>query len=163
MVIVVMGPSGSGKSTVGAALAEALGATFVDADDLHPPENLRKMTSGTPLEEPDREGWLAALGGAIDGWLAGDVDVVLACSALRGAHRARLRRDPRRVVLVQLRVPAAELARRLAARRGHFFGPELLASQLETFEEPTDAVPVDGTAPPPVVVASIVDALRPPR
>lgn len=28
--IVVMGPSGSGKSTVGAALAEDLGARFVD-------------------------------------------------------------------------------------------------------------------------------------
>lgn len=163
MVIVVMGPSGSGKSTVGAGLAEALGATFVDADDLQPPENLRKMASGTPLEERDREGWLAALGAAIDGWLAGDVDVVLACSALREAHRARLRKDPRRVVLVHLRVPEAELARRLAARTGHFFGPELLASQLDAFEDPTDAVAVDATAPPPVVVAAIVDALRPRR
>src|SRR5690606_8823432 len=60
--IVVMGPSGSGKSTVGAALAEHLGAEFLDADDLHPEHNVAKMRSGIPLEDADRWPWLDRVG-----------------------------------------------------------------------------------------------------
>ena len=58
MIVVVMGVSGSGKSTVGAALAEALGAKFLDADDFHPPANVAKMTAGVPLTDDDRWPWL---------------------------------------------------------------------------------------------------------
>ena len=42
--IVVMGVSGSGKSTVGSALAQRLRVPFVDADTLHPPANIAKMS-----------------------------------------------------------------------------------------------------------------------
>lgn len=159
MVIVVMGPSGAGKSTVGARLAEVLGARFVDADDLHPAENVRKMTSGTPLDEVDRVSWLEALGAKVDGWLGSGDDVVLACSALRHAHREVLRRDPARVVFVYLRVPRDLLEARLATRRGHFAGPELLASQLEALEEPENAVVVDGTSPVEAIVEDVARAL----
>ena len=38
--IIVMGVSGSGKSTVGERLAEAVGARFIDGDDLHPLANI---------------------------------------------------------------------------------------------------------------------------
>ena len=48
--LVVMGVSGSGKSTVGAALAQRLRVPFADADDLHPPENIAKMSAGEALE-----------------------------------------------------------------------------------------------------------------
>ncbi len=44
--IVVMGVSGSGKSTVGAVLAQRLGMPFLDADTLHPPANVAKMSAG---------------------------------------------------------------------------------------------------------------------
>ena len=44
--IVLMGVAGSGKSAVGAALADRLGATYVDGDDLHPPQNIEKMSRG---------------------------------------------------------------------------------------------------------------------
>ena len=37
---VVMGVSASGKSTVGRLLAQARGATYLDGDDFHPPENV---------------------------------------------------------------------------------------------------------------------------
>ena len=49
--IVVMGVAGSGKTTVGQALAERLDARFVDGDDLHPPENVAKMSAGEPLDD----------------------------------------------------------------------------------------------------------------
>ena len=53
-----MGVSGSGKSTVGAALAQRLRVPFVDADTLHPPANIAKMTAGEPLDDDDRYPWL---------------------------------------------------------------------------------------------------------
>ncbi len=60
--IVVMGVSGSGKSTVGAALAQRLRVRFADADDFHPPANIKKMTAGQPLNDDDRYPWLEPSG-----------------------------------------------------------------------------------------------------
>ena len=58
MVAVVMGVSGSGKTTVGILLAETLGWQFQEGDKLHPPENVAKMSAGTPLSDADRLPWL---------------------------------------------------------------------------------------------------------
>jgi gluconokinase len=52
--MVVMGVSGCGKSFIGDRLAQALGGTFADADDFHPPANLEKMANGIPLTDADR-------------------------------------------------------------------------------------------------------------
>ena len=41
---VVMGVSGSGKSLIGAALARALGVNFVEGDEYHSAENVRRMS-----------------------------------------------------------------------------------------------------------------------
>ncbi|HZI96338.1 MAG TPA: AAA family ATPase, partial [Actinomycetales bacterium] len=59
--VVVMGVSGSGKTTVARLLAEALSAAFVEADDLHPEANVRKMAGGHPLTDGDRWPWLRAV------------------------------------------------------------------------------------------------------
>ncbi|NUP10138.1 MAG: AAA family ATPase [Polyangiaceae bacterium] len=155
MVIVVMGPSGAGKSTVGALVARHRGATFVDADDFHPVENIAKMQAGVPLDETDRVVWLERLAIAIDGYLAGDREVVLACSALRAAHRRVLRRDPTRVVFVYLRAARATLDGRLRGRRGHFMSASLLDSQLAALEEPDDAIVVDAEPPVDDVVHAV--------
>lgn len=68
-----MGVSGSGKSTVGTALARRLRVPFVDADALHPPANIAKMTAGEPLNDDDRHpGWKRSANGwpamAAAGW-----------------------------------------------------------------------------------------------
>ena len=63
--IVVMGVSGCGKSSVGIALAEALGARFIDGDDLHPEANKAKMGAGIPLDDSDRWPWLDLVGQAL--------------------------------------------------------------------------------------------------
>ncbi len=56
--IIVMGVCGSGKSSVGLKVAEALGAKFIDGDDLHPKANIQKMAGGNPLNDEDRApGW----------------------------------------------------------------------------------------------------------
>ncbi len=126
-----MGVSGSGKSTVGAALAARLGVPFVDADNLHPPANIAKMTSGQPLDDDDRYPWLEKVGE----WLADHRDgAVASCSALKRKYRDQLRAHCPGVEFVHLSGSAALIGGRLAARSGHFMPAALLRSQLDTLE-----------------------------
>ena len=60
--VVVMGVSGSGKSAVGEVLAAQLGVPYKDGDDLHPQENVAKMSRGEPLDDSDRHPWLERVG-----------------------------------------------------------------------------------------------------
>lgn len=153
--LVVTGPAGAGKSTIGEALAERLRAAWCDADDLHPPANIAKMRRGEPLTDADREPWLAAVHDVLAAHVRDGESLVIACSALRAAHRRRLCAGLPAVELVYLRAPREVLAARLAARRDHFFAPELLDSQLAALEEPDDALVVDATDAPEAIVARI--------
>ncbi len=54
--LVFMGVCGCGKSTVAELYARRTGATLIEADDFHPPENVAKMSAGTPLTDEDRAG-----------------------------------------------------------------------------------------------------------
>jgi carbohydrate kinase (thermoresistant glucokinase family) len=133
-VLVIMGVSGSGKTTVGALLAGRLGWPYAEADDFHPPANIAKMAAGDPLTDEDRGPWLQAIGAWIDGQLSRGERGVVTCSALKRAYRDVLRRPGDQLVYLQ---GARELiADRMAARRGHFFKPSMLDSQLATLEEP---------------------------
>jgi hypothetical protein len=90
MVVIVMGVAGAGKTAVGSGLADALGWPFYDADDLHPAENVRKMTSGIPLSDEDRRPWLESLVRLVTDCGKREENAVLACSALRQAYRDQL-------------------------------------------------------------------------
>ena len=127
---VVMGVSGSGKTTVGIALAERLGRVFLDGDDLHSAVNVAKMRRGEPLTDEDRRPWLEAVGA----WLAEHPQGMVACSALRRRYRDQIRAVTPATAHLELRVPRAELHRRLVARHGHFMSVALLDSQLATWE-----------------------------
>jgi carbohydrate kinase (thermoresistant glucokinase family) len=127
-----MGVSASGKSTVGAALADALGVPFVDADDLHSEANRLKMAAGTPLTDEDRWPWLDAVSERFRE--SEPTGVVIACSALRRVYRDRIRRAAPEVVFVELDGSRELLAARAAARTDHFMPPALLDSQLATLE-----------------------------
>ena len=156
MIVLVMGVAGVGKTTIGEQLAHALGWRFIDADDYHPPENVAKMKSGTPLEDADRWPWLARL----NKLLKDEQRAVLACSALKERYRERLLQgihDHRVVYLYG----APELIRSRMASRTHKYMPaSLLDSQLAALEPPADAVAIDVAAPPEASVAAIVTALR---
>jgi gluconokinase len=128
--IVVMGVSGSGKSTVGSALAQRLRVPFVDADTLHPPANIAKMTAGEPLDDDDRYPWLEKVGQ----WLAGHAGGVISCSALKRKYRDQLRAHCARVEFLHLSGSPELISSRLAARSGHFMPDALLRSQFDTLE-----------------------------
>jgi carbohydrate kinase (thermoresistant glucokinase family) len=134
-VVVVMGVSGCGKTTIGRRLAERWGATFLDADDFHPQENVQRMAAGIALTDADREGWLDAIGARL-AQRQPDERIVLACSALKRAYRDRLRRAAPRLQLVHLSGTPELLAARLAERRDHYMPASLLSSQLATLQAP---------------------------
>lgn len=132
--IVVMGPSGCGKSTVGTALAESMGARFIDGDDLHPLTNVEKMAAGIPLDDADRMPWLRTVGAT----LHGEDRIVIACSALRRRYRDAIREESPDTFFVELVVDRATLEARLTQRAEHFMPASLLDSQLETLESLQD-------------------------
>ena len=158
MIVLVMGVSGVGKTTVGRALAQATGWEFADADDFHPEANKAKMRAGVALDDGDRAPWLAALHAAIVDWVAGERNVVLACSALKEEYRRQLVIGPE-VRLVFLDAPFAVIARRMAERHGHFMNPGLLEDQFATLEAPREAISIDATLAVPAIVGAIRGAL----
>ncbi len=151
---VIFGVSGSGKTLIGTRLATTLGWTFIDADDLHPADNVRKMRQGLPLDDADRWPWLDILRARVLDNLRQGCSTVLACSALKQAYRERLAVDAR-VRFFYLRVQREVLMERLRHRRGHFFNPVLLESQLQTLEPPGADETVDAGATPDKVVREI--------
>jgi gluconokinase len=159
MITIVMGVSGSGKTTVGKLLAQSLNWDFSDADDFHPSANIEKMSLGIPLEDADRLPWLLQLQAAIDRWLLENKNVVLACSALKASYREMLCRDQQRMKIVYLKGSFHLLATRLKTRENHYMKADLLLSQLETLEEPEDAMIVDASQPLELIVRQIKNHL----
>ena len=161
-ILVVMGVSGSGKTTVAARLAERLGCAFQEGDALHPPENVAKMSAGTPLGDADRAPWLARIAACIDGWRREGRSGVVTCSALKRAYRDVLVGDRPGVRLVHLAGGRDLIGGRLAARRGHFMPPALLDTQFATLEPPAPdekALVIDIAGDPEAIVEAIVESM----
>ena len=159
-LFILMGVSGSGKTTIGARLARALGSEFVEGDDLHPPENVTRMTAGIPLTDDDRRGWLLAIAARLREAKRARIGLVVSCSALKRSYRDLLRSvGEAEVRFVYLAGSRALFAERLAQRRGHFMPPSLLESQLSILEEPSPderAWVCDISQAPDAIVADLV-------
>jgi gluconokinase len=157
---VIMGVSGSGKSLIGATLARELDIAFVEGDDLHPPDNVRRMAAGVPLTDDDRRGWLIAIAARLREAKRAGIGLVASCSALKRSYRDLLRSagaaDVRFVYLAGSRPLLAE---RMAQRRGHFMPGSLLESQFAILEEPSPderAWVCDVTQAPQAIIADLV-------
>lgn len=153
-----MGVTGAGKTTVGRLIAAGAGLPFLDADDFHDAASVERMRAGLPLRDRERLPWLDRLNTELRA-RARDSGAVLACSALTEAYRRRLLAGLPQAALVLLSGSPELLRERIAARRGHFAGQDLLASQLSTLERPRDAVVVDVTGGPEVVARAALEGL----
>lgn len=162
MILVVMGVSGCGKSTIAARIADQLHWPMAEGDDLHPAANIAKMKRHMPLNDADREPWLAAIGQRIDAWRAASAAGIITCSALKQRYRDDLAKARPNLCFVYLKGDRALIRQRLAMRPSHFMPPDLLDSQFATLEEPTKdehAIIVDIAPPPDVIVATIIGEL----
>jgi carbohydrate kinase (thermoresistant glucokinase family) len=135
-VAVMMGVSGSGKTTIAEGVAKREGWRLVEGDDLHPPANVAKMKSGTPLTDEDRWPWLRAIAREIDAIRARGEPAVVTSSALKRVYRDILIGDRPDVALVYLKGSRELIGHRMASRKGHFMPTALLESQFTTLEEP---------------------------
>ncbi|GJE92672.1 gluconokinase [Phanerochaete sordida] len=164
VLIIVMGVASTGKTTLAKALNEKLGLPYVEGDDLHPKNNIEKMSNGIPLTDADREPWLELIRTTAEHMVAAQqaratpetasqrVGVMVTCSALKRYYRDILRgtRTPQSVpehiepptparlatYFVYIKADESILRERMANRQGHFMKPKMLDSQLATLESP---------------------------
>ena len=158
-IYVVMGVSGSGKSLIGSALARELAVAFVDGDDYHSAENVRRMAAGIALTDENRAEWLRTLAARIAEADRNGDGLVVACSALKRSYRDVLRAAAPGLRFILLEGPRDLIAERMRTRRGHYMPASLLDSQLATLEKPAsdeDAVVVDIARSPQEIVANLV-------
>lgn len=153
-IIFIIGVSGSGKTSVGQLLANELSVPFIDADDHHPLSNIEKMTQGIPLNDSDRVPWLDVLHEiAVKHLNAG---CVIACSALKETYRKRLSQSIESSILwVYLKGSYDLIFERMNSREGHFMEAKMLKSQFDTLEEPTNAINIDISNSPKIIVQKI--------
>ena len=155
-----MGVSGSGKTTIGKKLSAKTGMPFYDGDDFHLPEKVQKMREGQPLNDTDREEWLARIN-KIAREQAARKGAIIACSALKEKYRKLLTSELTVPVFwVFLRGNFELIEKRMKLRKDHFMPASLLASQFQTLEVPTDALTVDIHDEPDKMVQAISSRLR---
>jgi gluconokinase len=159
-VLVIMGVSGSGKSTVAGILARQLGWDFQEGDDLHPQQNIDKMSAGTPLDDEDRAPWLNTVSSWITQHTTAGAPGIITCSALKRRYRDVLREQ--NVVFVHLTGSKDLIGRRLSTRDDHYMPGSLLDSQVEALEPPEpdeNAITIDAGRKPAEEAAEIVRRL----
>jgi gluconokinase len=156
MIVLVMGVSGSGKNTIGEPLAQRLGCKFIDGDDYHPPENVKKMAAGIPLQDAVRWPWLDRL----NRMLRDEKDAVVACSALKEAYRQRLLAGIADFAIVHLRGSFELIRSRVEQRRHRYMPASLLQSQFDTLEPPAKAIDVDVSLDVEVSLKTILEKLN---
>ncbi|MBC8452461.1 MAG: AAA family ATPase [Spirochaetes bacterium] len=143
LILVVMGVSGCGKSTYGRILAERFDLPFLDIDDFHTPEQMRKISFGHHPSEDEIYEILNTLAKKLATY-AGEDGVVLACSALKESDRkllgTYLDSPPQ---FIYLKGNLETIQQQIEKRSGHFFPPELLTREFQILEEPEDAIVVN--------------------
>ena len=154
-----MGVSGVGKSTIGNLLADELKVPFFDGDDYHPEANIEKMSSGIPLNDDDRHGWLVKLNELAKEQLKNN-SCVIVCSALKEKYRKLLSDGiAKQTNWVHLTGSFETIYNRMNARKDHFMPSDLLKSQFETLEAPLNAIVCNVELSPEEIIKKIKEEL----
>lgn len=162
-LMIVMGVSGSGKSVVGNYLSEQLKTSFIDGDDLHPPENVELMESGVPLDDESRKPWLAAICQKAEEFISRNQSLIVACSALKRIYRDQLRAVSAPVYFLFLNGDRSLIHARMVARKNHYMPPELLDSQFNDLENPKGeqrVIEIDISVSVEQMLSAALDAVR---
>jgi gluconokinase len=157
-----MGVSGCGKTRIGELLAERLDCPFTDGDAFHSEANKEKMHKGIPLTDDDRWPWLRTIRASIEEKQRAGETAVFTCSSLKRSYRDILRDGDRDVIFVYLHGTVELLRERLGERKGHFFDPSLLQSQLDTLEPPgaDEAIEADIAMTPDQIVEKVLKEVK---
>lgn len=155
-----MGVSGCGKSTIGKLLSEELNIPFFDGDDFHPQSNIDKMSSGVPLNDNDRYGWLLSLNELAKKQLK-DNSCIIVCSALKKSYRDILSKDIQsQVKWVHLAGSFNQILERINKREHHFMSSDLLQSQFDILELPENAIEVNISLNPNEIIKYITEKME---
>lgn len=148
-LFIVGGPAGCGKTTIAHAIADSTHFPFVEGDDLHPPQNIAKMSSGHPLVDADRWDWLdKIISIAVDIFSSKSPEgIVITCSALKKSYRERIRRRVQEAKekgtdltlwFIFCNLSQEESLRRVRDRPGHYMKAGMVASQFADLEVPDE-------------------------
>ncbi|CUM66861.1 uncharacterized protein PRCAT00004545001 [Priceomyces carsonii] len=158
-VFVVGGPAGTGKTTTGTMLAFKLHCPYIEGDSLHPKANIEKMSEGIPLTDDDRWGWLKRLSEIASKKASEDSTgcAVVSCSMLKRSYRKYIKECsscPCSFRFIFLYTSYEELIKRVSHRHGHYMKSDMVKSQYDIMEIPSnkelianggDAVAVNAT------------------
>ncbi|MCP9200386.1 NADP-dependent phosphogluconate dehydrogenase [Gramella sp. GC03-9] len=162
-IYIVMGVAGVGKTSTAKALASELNIPFFEGDEFHPPENIKKMTDGYPLNDEDRQAWLKAIAGQINR-VEDKGGAVFTCSALKEIYREYLMNRTRsRIEWIYLYESFETIRDRMRSRREHFFNPELLTSQFDTLEPPAYGIHMRTNLSPEKTLNKILQEIKKPK
>jgi gluconokinase len=142
------------------------------------------MANGIPLTDADRWDWLISLrdaaidiltkpsspetGTTADGTTAPPAGVIMSCSALKLKYRDVIRvaeyyNPSLRIHFVYLKADEKTLMERVNGRASHYMKGNMVHSQFEALEDPSDEVDVlavDVSEPPDVVQRNVSDVVK---
>ncbi len=157
--IIIMGVSGSGKSTIGKLLSRKLNVDFIEGDNYHSNENIKKLSSGIALTDNDRIKWLNKLNSIIYKNVTHS-SCVVSCSALKKKYRSILRKNiSDRVKFVYLEGSYSLIYERLIKRKNHFMSKSLLRSQFNTLEIPSNSIKINVKSNQASIVKRILEII----
>ena len=153
ITFLIMGVAGSGKTTIAQKLTEEINAFLIEADDYHSKNNIKKMSSGIPLNDEDRYDWLVKIREEIIKRQKTQ-NLVVTCSALKEKYRSIL--NVKNYYLVYLKINKETARKRINNRRDHFMPDSLVESQFSILEEPKKAITLDQSLNPDEMVNQLM-------
>ena len=153
ITFLIMGVAGSGKTTIAQKLTEEINAFLIEADDYHSKNNIKKMSSGIPLNDEDRYDWLVKIREEIIKRQKTQ-NLVVTCSALKEKYRSIL--NVKNYYLVYLKINKETARKRINDRRDHFMPDSLVESQFSILEEPKKAITLDQSLNPDEMVNQLM-------
>ena len=153
ITFLIMGVAGSGKTTIAQKLTKEINAFLIEADDYHSKNNIKKMSSGIPLNDEDRYDWLVKIREEIVKRQKTQ-NLVVTCSALKEKYRSIL--NVKNYYLVYLKINKETARKRINNRRDHFMPDSLVESQFSILEEPKKAITLDQSLNPDEMVNQLM-------